>query len=817
MNPYLLIPVGAIIGSLYFYTWFAALTGMTRKAFHRKLWNYILLITFLVTAVLGILMAIQIDFKLEIPYIKEILSYHVNFGIAMSLIALFHLCWHIRYYFPSLNFIGNKKEIQASSGIESSGYTPKQVKSLLLILCVSMSMIQVIFLRLFISIFYGNELIIGVFLALWMSLTGLGSWLGKKQDIETCGTNQKIIVLLSYSFFALVIGTLMSQVKAWFVPVGVLINTWQLMLMLVLFLLPVCICSGFVFRILASVQPDKGTDNYISETTGSIIGGIIITFTVVLFLEPGQVLAMVFALNIIASAIFFTRNMILRYAAILLALVIPVLFIVLRIDLLTKAPLFKNQKIIETHDTPYGALTITESAGQLYLFSNMTLQYTGNDIVYNEETAHFPGLQHADPVKVLLVSGGYMGIVPEILKYSSVRQIIYIEPNPWFLKYSKKYFNPAPDPKIKVIRQDPRRFLLTDTAHYDVIIMDVPESSTIQLNRYFSLEFMQLLKTHSTRHTITSYSLSTSGNYMSRENSRLHSILFNTMRDVYSYVIIVPGSRNYFIASDSPVSLDYEKLFLSKNIETQYVNPYYMENQSLMERSEYIQQSLDRNAPVNTDLNPSALWAQTTNFFSLFNVNAVALFIIILALLLVPMFRLNLVSYSVFVTGFTASSLEMLILIVFQVMFGYLYAATGLIFAVFMGGLTLGARQQKKWGDAPLFKIQFLVMMIALLVSGIILLLPKISAGYLLYIIIGLITFIPAYLCGFQFALALRKLPETFENKTGYLYGVDLFGSALGLLVISTVLIPVFGYISSIFVLVVFNLISFLILWYFKK
>ncbi len=695
--------------------------------------------------------------------------------------------------------------------------TIKQVKLVLFFLGISTSIIQVLILRLFLSVFYSNELIIGVFLALWMSLTGMGSWLGIKKTKKNISIISVLTLLLSYSFFALVAGSLMGFIKTIFVPAGVLINTWQLILLILSFLMPVCICSGYTFRIFTSFYPNYGAENYSSETAGSIVGGIVVTFTVVLFLEPLQTLALVLAMNIVLFSILFIRKRIKKYVVIVLAFSIPLLFFIFRIDIYSRTPLFKNQKIIESCDTPYGTLTITENAGQKYLFSNMVLQYSGEDIEHYEESAHFPALQHGCPRNVMLVSGAYWGIVPEILKYPSVKQVVHIEPNPWFLNYAEKYFNSSVKEKLKTIHKDPRQFLLSDTTHYDVMIMDVPEPSTLQANRYFTFQFIKLLKEHSKENTVVGYSLATSGNYLSQENIRLHSILYNTLHSVFTNVLIVPGNRNYFLASDNPLSLDYEALYKSNTIETLYVNPYYMNNQSLRERSESIQKNIDLKAPVNKDFNPMALWAQTLSFFSLFNVNSVLLIIIMALLILVPLSRFDLVSYTVFITGFTASSLEMLILITFQIIFGFLYAATGIIFAVFMGGLSLGALQQKKRREIPLFTIQFIFILVVLVVCTSLLFLTKINSPFFLYPTIGVITFVPAYLTGYQFALALKKLSPGHSNKTGYLYGVDLFGSALGLLLISTILIPVLGFVTSGLILVSMNLIITTVLYLRKK
>jgi hypothetical protein len=134
-----------------------------------------------------------------------------------------------------------------------------------------------------------------------------------------------------------------------------------------------------------------------------------------------------------------------------------------------------------------------------------------------------------------------------------------------------------------------------------------------------------------------------------------------------------------------------------------------------------------------------------------------------------------------------------------------------------MAGLSLGAWQQKKMENHSLFKIQFLMMLTAIVVSAIVVLLHKISSGFLLFPVILAITFIPAYLTGHQIALALARLPKGSGNSTSYLYGVDLLGSALGLMIISAICLPVFGYVNAVLILILVNIISVLILFGFKK
>ncbi|MCF8346239.1 MAG: hypothetical protein K9G38_03435, partial [Bacteroidales bacterium] len=74
---------------------------------HRKYWNYLLLIAFLVSGFLGLLSVVKVNYKLDIPGYDAYLQWHVSFGIAMVIISLFHLSWHLRYYFSRNNGSGN--------------------------------------------------------------------------------------------------------------------------------------------------------------------------------------------------------------------------------------------------------------------------------------------------------------------------------------------------------------------------------------------------------------------------------------------------------------------------------------------------------------------------------------------------------------------------------------------------------------------------------------------------------------------------------------------------------------------------------------
>jgi len=73
-------------------------TKRIRLATHRKVWNVLLAATFLITGIFGLILTVQLDYELPFRIPFDLLFWHVEAGVAMTLISLFHLGWHFNYY-----------------------------------------------------------------------------------------------------------------------------------------------------------------------------------------------------------------------------------------------------------------------------------------------------------------------------------------------------------------------------------------------------------------------------------------------------------------------------------------------------------------------------------------------------------------------------------------------------------------------------------------------------------------------------------------------------------------------------------------------
>jgi len=95
---YLVSPIALGFFVVYGVSFFLYKTKRIRIATHRKIWNVLLLGTLLVTGIFGLILAIQLDYPLPFNIPIDLLFWHVEAGIAMTLISLFHLGWHFNYY-----------------------------------------------------------------------------------------------------------------------------------------------------------------------------------------------------------------------------------------------------------------------------------------------------------------------------------------------------------------------------------------------------------------------------------------------------------------------------------------------------------------------------------------------------------------------------------------------------------------------------------------------------------------------------------------------------------------------------------------------
>ena len=161
--------------SLFFYR-----TGLYSQAVHRTFWNSVLAITFLFTALAGIFMALQINFKWNIPFIKPLLNWHVGTGVVLGMTGLFHLLWHLSYF---SNIFRRSENTPSLSGFkETDQFT---ISANLFMIGFTSTSVQILLMREMININGGFELISGVFLGSWLISSAAGAAIANRSALNS--------------------------------------------------------------------------------------------------------------------------------------------------------------------------------------------------------------------------------------------------------------------------------------------------------------------------------------------------------------------------------------------------------------------------------------------------------------------------------------------------------------------------------------------------------------------------------------------------------------------------------------------------------
>lgn len=799
--PYYLIPISLGILIVYLMGVQLVRLGIIAQAPYRKVWNFILLFTFLGVAILGLLLVVQINFKLNWSFINAALKWHVDLGIAMSIVTVIHILWHLRYFSGKLKF-NVKTSIQTPQS-----FSVLQLNVLAILLGVLSITVQVLVLRQTTKVFQGNELTMTWILGIWMILTGIGSWLGSRlsSTVNSAREFYRLISVQTLSSIAAIF--LLGFVRNMIIPYGVLASPLTIIAILIVVLIPVSLPVGFLYSLLVReylLRQKHFSSAYIFESIGSVVGGVLVSLILVNFFNIYQSILIVASVSMIVIVSINSSKV--SYAIASLILTLGVISLLFPIERIIEKQLYPNQDIVEVAETPYGSLSVTRIADQYNFYENGTLLFNTNNQITAEEGAHYAMLQQEKPTAVLVVSGGFSGMLREILKYPSVKSIYYVELNNRLVSLADRYAELPADSRIKIIHEDGRRYLSRCDERFDIIILAVPEPTSLHLNRFYSNDFLNILKRRLIDGGYICMNLQPMGNYFSADRIGVVSSIVSTLKLCYSNVDVVAGERDYLLASNSPVNIRISNLVKSRGMDSlnAYVNSGYINDDNLANRSKFFWQNIG-NGALNTDNNPRPVFLNSLSYLSQFGKYQYLIIIGGLLLLLVPFLFMQNSSRLMCVAGFSGASAEVILLLMFQTFFGFLYAGIGIVVALFMVGLAMGAYAASR-GVAITMNISILLGVYFLLIPSLWWINANVVGG-LMYLIVGGLMLIPSFLVGYQYA----KISELEKNEVAVskLYSADLIGSTLGVVLITLLLIPLLGINITALILAGVNFLTF--------
>jgi len=157
------------------------------------------------------------------------------------------------------------------------------------------------------------------------------------------------------------------------------------------------------------------------------------------------------------------------------------------------------KKILADEQTQFQHLQFVETDffGKAMILDGIIQLTERDNMGYHEMIVHVPMLAVGKPKRVLIVGGGDGGALHQVLRYSSVEEVVVCELDQRVVDLAREHFiasfgDPWADPRTKLLIRDAFSFLEENPSQFDVIISDTTDPIGMA-ERLFSDEFYKLM------------------------------------------------------------------------------------------------------------------------------------------------------------------------------------------------------------------------------------------------------------------------------------------------------------------------------------
>ncbi len=756
-----------------------------------------------------------------------------------------------------------------------------------LLMGFSFTVTQALLIRELLVAFFGNELAIGLILGNWLILEAIGSgllgrladrWRGRASAYAALQVLFALFLpLCLYAAYSVrrIVGAIPGE------GIGLVPVFYSSFLLLA----PLALVDGAMFafgsRIYGTLTRDEAPAIgrvYVYEALGAIVGGIVFTYLFITYLYSLQIVLVLSGLNLLSAALILGFQTSARRAlsgklskasevlrgplpltsgllAVLILLVASLVF--LFSPLANKAQHWALRQqwpgydLVFSENSVYGNVAVIEREGQYTFYADGIPILTAPvpDLTLSEEIVHLPMLFVPQPRRALVLSGGVGGVLNELARYP-LERIDYAELDPLLIQAVSDFPTPLTqaelsDPRVVVEHVDGRLLVKEKTwetpplpeERYDLIILNLPYPSTLQLNRFYTLEFFHMLRELLAEDGLLVIGCPGTLTYMSRELRDLNAMAYRTLAGVFPYVRPIPGDLTLWLASPSDelavASLDgLVERWEGRELETQLLTAPHIRLRLDQRYLDWFWASLDETegdgkALVNRDLHPVGLFYGLSYWNALFSPGLARVFAVAgrlkLWILSVPIIggillfltilklagkgKGGIVPIAIATTGFTGMTADLIIVFAFQTFYGYVYHWIGLIIAAFMVGLSLGGvlmtrRLAVIWDEkSALLRLELALVLFWVLVPLALSTVYSRSTHPLIFSSIHWVLLatnaLAGFLVGSQFPLANKMWLRGRDAGGGVLYACDLLGAFLGSIIVSVALIPVLGIVET--------------------
>jgi hypothetical protein len=609
--------------------------------------------------------------------------------------------------------------------------------------------LQCLYIREYLAVFLGNELVVGLALAGWLAAGGAGSLIGARfPRLITASTLAALIVAVAAGSLLLIRASRLPFAAGEAIPplaiLGVLLLTEA----------PLSFLCGYAFGAFSSATRDEAL--YGLESSGNAAGNVLVYLCVLANLAN----ALSAALGCAGLALICGRR--LRPLGVALAAIV----LLVAADRASVAWKYASAPERVQYGRE-GEIAWQVNGRDTAVMVNGAVYRATVDKAYAEQATHLPLAERLGARRALVILD--RGQRAELARYPSLR-VDCIESEPLLA---------GPGSRITALES------YRPTQRYDVVLCGAGMPQSAAGGRYFSTAFYRRVAAMLSDSGVFAFTLPFSPNYLSRREQQLYDVILATLRAEFRDVWVVPGEGYTFMASMGALPRTLRPL-----VETSYLAPYILPGID-PERLAADNRPTPPGTRLNTSERPIVLllglqqWAEQYGLS--LGLLALALGVALVAsVILLPKSGAAL---SIGTSGVAAGVGSVGLMLLYQAEHGALYSHIALLLIALTCGFAAGGLAARSRAGGRVERLRQRWTHWADLVIGI----------YCLAAVAGLCigavapaplfllaNFVLGLLCGAQFVAERRDAP-------GVRYAADLLGGVFGTALAGTFLIPYFG------------------------
>jgi len=725
---------------------------------------------------------------------------------------------------------------------------------------------QTLLFRDFLTSLEGNEIAVGAFFGSWLIWVGAGAVAGKVAIRCRPGiaTRFHLLTLLYIPAFLMQHQLLCGARSILGLEPFVLVPFSSLLAVAILANGILSFVSGFLFTIACAWTSNEAVIPvarvYILETLGGFAGGLFVTILLTLGVPSEKVFLFSSVILLLPTIASFVKSRMNRTARIATGVLVVTAFLLANCfgqawsnhaDRVQWGRLLPMDTYRGSFTTAQSKFLYGEREGDFLVMAGGSVIEALPEKEHASEIAALNMAQNPNAKRVLLVGPGGLPVGERLRTLHQIEQVVWLYPDPTF---PLRLLEILPDrlrktaEKVEIPGVEVRDFLRESKEKFDLVILNLPEPTTLVLNRYYTEEFFSLLRGALAPGGVCSVRISGGSNYLGSERVLIGTSTMLTLGSVFKHVVLKPGEESFLIASEADAlsespSVLYERFASVPGSSDLYPKEglltLFPQERIAFQLAKYRQAASragEKRMLLNTDEKPKAMLFELLLSLRRAGVGSMAGWVSVLVDFGAWIFLVGAMLYGllrliylkriprsgmrgskrrrlrlfdmqalIFAAGIVGMATSMVLMFCYQVRFGSLFLHVGLISSLFMLGSAAGGLLSERIlvrGKGEPVRLVFLATVLQLVFLAVL----AASSGYDSKAGLALFFTIAGAFSGIYFPLAAHGMSEggrSVEAAAGRLEMLDHLGGAAGAAVTGLFMLPLFGAGTSLGILAV--------------